>query len=140
MTGVMDQLMALKDVWVRTQVLHDLQILQLKMWSLCIFPKCKRSETHIDTDTWTIDFHIKPEFLASFRTPKDAPMRCAYAERWVHQLLDGRVLVRVFYGKDLIFTGTRLISATEDKFLGTDYQAGEIVPETPWKPKPGIKY
>ena len=140
MSDVMAQLKALKDVWVRTKVLHDLQILQLRMWALCIFPKCKKSETHIDTDTWTIDFYVKPDFLRSFRIPKDAPLRCSYVERWVHQLLDGSVLVRVFYGKDLIFTGTRIAPVPEAKYTGTDFRAGEIVPETTWKPNPKIKY
>ncbi len=140
MTNPMDQLLVLKDVWMKTGVLHDLQIFQLRMWALCIFSKCKKSETHIDTDTWTIDFHIKPEFLASFRVPKDAPLRCAYVERWVHRILDGRVLVRVFWKSSLIFTGTRVTPVSGDKYLGTDFQAGEIVPEVPWKPNQKIKY
>lgn len=138
--NVEQQLAALRDVWIRTGYLSDLQVLQLKMWALCIFPKVKKSsETHIDKDTWTVEFHLVPEFLASFSVPKDAAARCAYVEKWVHLLLDGRVLVRVFYGKNLIFEGTRT-APVDPKFLGSDFADGAVVPEIPWTPKKNVKY
>lgn len=140
MTTLGEQLVIAKDVWQRTGVLTQFQLTQLNAWNMCIFPNCKQGETHIDQDTWTIDFHVKPEFLASFRTPRDAPLRCAYVERWVHTLLDGRCLVRVFYGKTLIFTGTRTSETPEASNVGVDFGAGVKVPEKPWTPNPKIKY
>ncbi len=135
-----DRLGVLRDVWLKTGILHDLQLYQLKMWSTMMFRNTKHGEAHIDQDSWTIDFYVQPSFLSSFRVPQDAPLRCAYVERWVHELLDGRVLVRVFWKKDLIFTGTRITPAPEAKYTGTDFRAGEIVPEKPWSPNPKIKY
>ncbi len=139
MTELLQQLVKLKELWALTGALHELQVYQLKMWALMIFPKTKKGETHIDQDTWTIDFHIQPEFLASFRIPKDALLRCAYVEKWVHQLLDTRVLTRVFWKGNLIFTGTRT-PVPEAKYEGTDFAAGEIVPEVPWKPNKKVQY
>jgi len=131
-------LMQLKDVWIRTGVLAPLQTHQLQMWTMCVLPRTKKGEVMINQDNWTIEFHLKPEFLASFTVPKDAPMRCAYLERWVHQLLDGRVLVKVYWGKTLIFTGTR--TDVPDTQEDVDFRAGTEVPEVPWKPNPKIKY
>ncbi len=137
-----EELALLKDVWVRTGALHDLQIHQLKNWARIIFPnETKKAETRIDTDTWTVDFVVEPKFLSGlFGLPKGAIVRCAQVESWVHQLLDSSVQVRVTYGKKMIYVGSRLQSSRGPLYDGVDFSAGSIVPSKPWEPKKGVKY
>jgi len=125
----------LKVLWQQTGALHEFHLAQLKYWVLCVLPNTEKGEVCIDQEAWVIDFKITPKFLASFFAPKDAQARCELLEKWCHELLDGRVLVRVFWGKELIYTGMRTVTPE----IPQETKVSDKEP-APWVPNPKVKY
>jgi hypothetical protein len=79
-----EQLMMLRDLTRRMEVLHDAQVLQLKMWPRTLF-EVKPPEIGVDFATKTVHYTLK-----SLKKPKvygDAKKRCLVMIGWIKWLL-----------------------------------------------------
>ncbi len=98
-----EQLMLLRNLTKTTGLLHDAQLLQLKMWSLVFSSHVSSCEMHIDQEKQQIDFHLKTKG----RTPADFQERCGHLVEWVQKLLGGEWLVRIKIREKLVHRGMR---------------------------------
>lgn len=119
----------LRDVFRRTGMLHDLQLFNLKYWPLVAFPMAKKAKAVVNFEERDISFELDVPWYK--RTP-DARARAKGLNESVQFLLgpDFRILVAV-NGK-AIFTGERAAPVVTGDYAGTDFEAGRVVPQTPW--------
>ena len=85
------QLFALKDLTERTGILHELQVNQLRMWSL-ITTHAVKSETHFDYEHRKVIFN-----LTEVKGPKPDKwkQRLETLTKWVQNLLGDQYTVSV---------------------------------------------
>lgn len=91
-----EQLMLLKDLTERTGILHEAQILQLKMYPLVIFQNAK--EVRLELDIEKKELHFVSKFKIG--NPKDFKVKCEQLESYVKWLLGTNWIVRVKDTKD----------------------------------------
>lgn len=71
---MMDQLLTLKGMTIRTGIIHEAQVLQLQLWPLVLFKDALTSSADIDPKTKNITFKIftnKKPNKKEFKTAND---------------------------------------------------------------------
>lgn len=125
-----EQVARLRDLTRKGNCLHELQATQLRAWPLALFDleKC-RAEVSFDKH--------EISFRAKFKTkpPKDAQKRFTGLAESVHDLLGEEWTIRLFDGRKCLFTLEAKIAPPQSLNEGVDFEAGRIVPETPWNPR-----
>lgn len=87
-----EQLLMLRDLTARAGVLHEAQVLQLKMWPLVLFGHVKKCEERVNLETREIDY----VFLQTKGKPSnDFKERLDVLVGWTKWLLGSDWVVRV---------------------------------------------
>lgn len=105
-----EQLMALKALTRTTGVLHEGQILQLKIWPFLLYSQKEISyELRVDLDRKVV------EYLLQFKgkVPVKIKDRVASLENDLHWLLGSEWLLKASANGKSVFTGTRKIDEVE---------------------------
>jgi len=126
----MAQVIMLRDLFRRTGALHEIQVQNLKIWPLLAFPMAATIAT-VDIEGHIVSFDLS--IPKGKRLPKDVNARCRGLHESVQFLLGRDFQTRVLRGGKLIFTGRRAEPVKDTEYEGTDFAAGMIVPETPWR-------
>jgi hypothetical protein len=95
-----EQLLLLRDMTARMGVLHEAQILQLKMWPLVLFDNIKKCEEHVNIEGKVLEFHI---LQTKGKYPADKDKRFDVLIDWSKWLLGHDWLVRIKERGKLIF-------------------------------------
>lgn len=95
-----EQLLLLRDITARLGVLHEAQVLQLKMWPLVLFGNVKKCEQHVNIEGKVIEYHI---LQTKGRYPNDKQARFDAMADWTHWLLGSDWIVRIKERGKLIF-------------------------------------
>lgn len=90
---VMEQLMLLRAFTSRTGILHEAQVLNLKMWPSCVFDKVASSEFSFDWENATICFDI---IFKGRKRPKNITKSCEALAQFTKTLLGPEYEVRIF--------------------------------------------
>lgn len=98
-----EQLVLLRDLTRTTGVLHDAQVLQLKLWPLVAVPHATASEFVFNWEDKEIDFRMKVKGKA----PKDLQKRLESLDESVKFLLGDDYLVRVRFQGKVVYRGPR---------------------------------
>lgn len=123
-------MLQLRDLTTRFGVIHEFQALQLKIWPRLVLPHTTESVAKLNVEQCRVDFHIKTKGKA----PTQMKQRLAGLNDSVKLLLGDWWEVRVIRGGKSLYVGKRLKKMPQKKeFLGTDYEAGRIVPDKPWQ-------
>jgi hypothetical protein len=101
---IAEQLMLLRDITKRTGILHDAQVLQLKMWPLILLPFSKSAKAKIDTTKYEITFEVD----VHGKLPKDADTHFGRLNEAVKWLLGKEWLVRVKVRGKQVYRGPRI--------------------------------
>ncbi len=125
-----DTVAQLRDVFRLTGVIQEMQVRNLRIWPVLAFPMCRSVTTNIDLDKRSITFELL--LSKGRRLPDDVRARGKGLHRSVQYLLGKDFEIRILNGKGkAIFYGKR--SEPLKTYEGTDFEAGRIVPTTPWK-------
>ena len=95
-----EQLLLLRDMTSRLGVLHDAQVLQLRMWPLVLFSNLKKCEEHVNIEGKVVEFHF---LQTKGKYPKDMKARFEAMADWTKWLLGHDWVVRVKERGKLIF-------------------------------------
>jgi hypothetical protein len=95
-----EQLLLLRDMTARMGVLHEAQILQLKMWPLFLFDNLKKCEEHVNIENRVIEYHF---LQTKGKYPKDKEARLNALMDWTKWLLGHDWMIRVKERGKLIF-------------------------------------
>lgn len=123
--SIREQLLLLRDLTRRTGVLHEAQLLNLKLWPLVIFPKASNSVIRIDPEKYTVEYTLTWKIKG--KKDADFKKRAKLLGKSVRWLLGDYWQVTVD-GFDL----GRKAEPPTDTWRGTDYAAGMVVPKKPW--------
>jgi hypothetical protein len=104
------QLLMLKDLTKRMGVLHEAQVLQLKMWPLTLFTHAKKTEERVNLETKEIDFDI---LQTKGKKPTDLKERFEALDKWTRWLLGDDWVVRVRERGKVIFRKGRTVRSYE---------------------------
>lgn len=100
------QLLMLKELTKQTGVLHEAQVLQLRMWSMLAMTHSNLyPEIHFSHDLKELEFQFKK--LKKKDAPKDLEVRLDNLVKWCHWLLGDEYLVRIKDDKGIIRRGMR---------------------------------
>lgn len=118
-----------RDLFQRTGVLHDLQVFNLKVWPQVVFPMAKEIKIALDFKNAEVTYDLT---IPWYRRVTDLRIRATGLNESIQFLLgdDYRLCVRS-KGK-VIFVGKRAKAVDDTEYTGTDFEAGRIVPKTPW--------
>lgn len=124
-----EQFAQLRDMTRRSGVLHDAQVTQLKLWPRVIIPGCLKSEAAVSTQDGTVTFRlsIRGRQAKGFA---EGVKRVADGVQW---LLGDEYSVSFYVNGELFKRYERKGAKPQTKYTGTDFEAGKIVPETPWQ-------
>lgn len=89
--AVMEQLMLLRAFTARTGILHEAQVLNLKMWPACVFSRVKSSEFTFDWENATVCFDI----IFKGKRPKAIAKSCEALAHFTKTLLGPEYEVRI---------------------------------------------
>ena len=132
------QMLALRDVFRRTGILHEMQKLNLRLWSELSVPHRKFQALEIDTQARILTVKYKPPSIVERflnRPPSNLPQRLKSLVGNVQMALgpDYSVVLRLEDGR-VIFTGERVADPVQaPEYEGNDFDAGCFVPSIPWK-------
>lgn len=124
-----------RDLFRRTGMMPELIKLNLQIWPKLIFPMAKDIRSGLLPEERLIAFEMK---IPWYRRAGDLRQKCAKLHDSIMGLLGGDYETVVSVNGKVIFRGTRLVPRVAGDYRGTDFQAGRIVPETPWKFKKGV--
>lgn len=128
------QLAHLREFTAKYGLLHDAQVLQLKLWPLVAFPHSTSSKAEVSVEERSVRFQI----TTKGKGPKNLSVRLHSLGESVQWLLGADWTVAVYENKKRVFWLGRKIDRPDPvKYAGTDFEAGRIVPEQPWKFKKG---
>ena len=130
------QLVALKALFQASGVLHEVHVFNLKIWPKLAFPNATSVAT-VDTNERRVTFDLKKKWWARF--PKDWRVRCQGIHESVQAMLGSDMETHFVLEGRAIFQAERARPVEEPRFEGTDFEAGRIVPATPWKFPPSSK-
>lgn len=97
---VMEQLMLLRALTSSTGVLHEAQVLQLKMWPACFFKGVKSHEFVFQWERRKLAYDIKAKGKHTH-----LKKRCVALEKCVHTLLGGEYQVTILLNGKKVFSG-----------------------------------
>lgn len=100
-----EQLLLLRSMTERTGILHEAQILQLKMYPIAMIETSKSAEIKINVEGKTVDFHLKMDKSKNPELEKQCE-RVSEAVKW---LLGPDWLVRLKVRDKTIYRGARTI-------------------------------
>jgi len=100
-----EQLLLLRAMTERTGVLHEAQILQLKMYPIAMITSSKSAEIKIDIEGKSVDFQLK---LDKKKNP-DLEKQCEMVSDAVKWLLGPEWLVRLRVREKTIYRGARTL-------------------------------
>jgi hypothetical protein len=101
-----EQLLMLKGLTRSMGVLHEAQVLQLKMWPLVLFTHARKCEERVNLETREIDFVI---LQTKGEAPKDLEARMEALVGWTKWLLGDDWMVKVkLRNKTLLRRGPEL--------------------------------
>lgn len=113
--------------------LHEAQVLQLKLWPRVAIPNSKSSEAHVNCETSFVKIIAK----TVGKSDKKQPERTEALARSIQWMLGDQWYVMIFDGPKKLYDLKPKVASTAKKYAGTDFEAGKIVPETPWNFKRG---
>lgn len=118
-----------RDLFQRTGVLHDLQVFNLKVWPQVVYPMAKSIKIGVDFKERQVVYELD---IPWYKWVSNMSVRSTGLNESIQFLLGGDYRLVVQSKGKVIFAGRRakLIDPTE--FTGTDFEAGKIVPTTPW--------
>ena len=87
-----EQLLLLRDMTARMGVIHDAQMLQLKMWPLVLFDNVKKCEEHVNIEQKVLEFHI---LQTKGKYAVDREKRFEHLVDWSKWLLGHDWIVRI---------------------------------------------
>jgi hypothetical protein len=124
----------LREYTARYGVLHESQVLQLKLWPRVAYPEAtKATETHVDLERRVVKFRL---VIPKRKVPKgknaEWAQRASSLIEATHFLLGTDWHVNIYINEFLSAGRARTPKAPEPKYQGTDFEAGRIVPEKPW--------
>lgn len=130
------KILELQHLTRRTGMLHEAQILNLKMWPRVIVPGCSASEVRVDMEKCNVDYNltVRGKAAKAFKQRLDS---LTEATQW---MLGAEWQVRIFKGETLLRERPRRWAVEQSKYEGADFAAGKTVPEKPWKPNPKTRY
>lgn len=97
--------MLLKDLTRRLDMLHDAQVLQLKMWPLVLFTHARSAELAVSFENKEVDYIVKTKGKA----PADLKDRFEYLNEWTKWLLGNDWLVKVKIQGKQVYRGGRTV-------------------------------
>lgn len=112
------QIEMLKEQTRLTGALHDAQVLQLKLWPLCVFDTATDSEFTWDPLTREVTFKLS--FPKKAKKPSLGwwKERVSILNKWVQALLGDEWMIHVQSGR-LTFNGNRTIPAPDARAKGS---------------------
>ena len=124
---VTEQLVLLRQQASRFGMVHDMKIIDLKIWARILISHSTKSEAQIDTEKLEVEIRVTTKGKA----PKDHAKKVKFLAEGVQWLLGANWEVRIVEnnGKPRIFQRAVVI---EPLYAGTDFAAGAIVPERQW--------
>lgn len=128
-TEIATQLAALRDFTSVYGVLHEAQVLQLKIWPRLMFPNATRSSCVVNCEDSSISIEVK----LKGKTARGQAPRTEALARTVQWMLGPQWRVKVLAGKKKLYDLAAKKVSAAGKYAGTDFAAGMIVPEQPWK-------
>lgn len=136
-----------RDLFRRTGMMPELIKFNLQVWPRLLFPAGKHVKLGIDPQERVLAVTMD---IPWYKRSGDVRKQAAKLHDSVMALLGGDFETVVSINGKVIFRGTRLSPVVAGDYTGTDFEAGRIVPETPWnfkkpspssppsnKPKPG---
>lgn len=99
--GKVEQFAMLRDMTARLGVLHEAQVLQLKLWPHTLIPNLNRFEILVDVQGRALEYHVQFQGRAPAKTKLKAPL--AKLEECVRWLLGETWKVRVHHGQKLLW-------------------------------------
>lgn len=122
-----EQLVMLRQQASRFGMIHEAQTAQLKIWPRVLISHSIKSEARIDTEKFEVEIWVKTKGKA----PKDHAKKLKFLADGIQWLLGDNWEVRIIEngGKPKVFKRTE---SAEDRYAGTDFAAGAIVPSKPW--------
>jgi hypothetical protein len=126
---LVEQLVMLREHTERFGTVHEAQILQLKVLPRVLVPNSTKSEARLDTDKKEVEIRVTTKGKAH---KKQAQLTKQLGEgiQWV---LGGTWKCSVFIDDKAPMVFPRTAKAKKDKYQGTDFEAGKIVPEKVWR-------
>lgn len=97
------KLLQLKDLTSRTGMLHELQVMQLKMWPL-VFLNAKNATTEFGYETKLVVYHVDIEG----RKPAKFKWRLEHLDKATKKLLGGEYSVVVNVNKKQVYNGSAI--------------------------------
>ncbi len=123
-----DQLRAL---FRTTGALHEVQVFNLKVWPRLCFPQAKNIKTSVAVEAREVTFELTVPW---YKRVPDVRERAMGLHQSVQHLLGADFQTTVLSGGKVIFVGERVMPVQPtEQYAGTDFEAGRIVPPTPWK-------
>jgi hypothetical protein len=128
------QLVSLRSIFRMTGVLHEVHVFNLKHWPAGLFDSAKVTSIKVDSKAPSVKFEleVKNNWIGKPKIPKDWELRCACLDNSVKAMLGPEVEVEVIINTKTIFLGRRTAEFKSPEYEGTDFEAGRVVPETPW--------
>lgn len=124
--NVASQLLALRDFAAKYGVLHDAQILQLKLWPRVAFP---HSTADTVAEVSLIEKMVTVKVVSTRKTNK-TKTRALMLTRNIRWMLGNEWSVDVYENDKLLLKKAGQKSV---EYTGTDFGAGKLVPRKPWK-------
>jgi hypothetical protein len=100
-----EQLLLLRSMTERTGILHEAQLLQLKMYPIAMITNSKSAEIKVDIEGKVIDFFLKLDKKKN----AELEIQCERVSEAVKWLLGPDWLVRVRVRDKVIFRGPRTV-------------------------------
>lgn len=124
--NIASQLLALRDFAAKYGVLHDAQILQLKLWPRVAFP---HSNADTKSEVSLIDKKVTVRVVSEKKTNK-TKTRALMLTKNIRWMLGTDWSVDVYENDKLLLkkAGQKTV-----EYTGTDFGAGKLVPKKPWK-------
>jgi len=126
-----EEVAQLRDMFRLTGQLYSVQVDNLKIWPLLAFPMCQTASASLNLDEKSITFDL--QLARGKKLPDNVKARGLGLLQSVQYLLGQDFEIRIVHKTKAIFHGKRLEPVKT--YEGTDYEAGRIVPTTPWKPR-----
>lgn len=132
------QLLALRDLFRRTGAVHELQRINLWAWAELAAPHLVPSQVEVKPESYEVvfDYEQNRKVLKFFRMqpPKNFAARLEGLADAVQVMFGADFAVLVRAEGTLIFSSGRKAAPTaRPEYTGVDFEAGRIVPKTPWK-------
>lgn len=95
--------MLLRALTESTGILHDAQVLQLKMYPLFYIEHARSAEVHVNLEDKEVDFYVK----VKGKEPANFDAKCEELNKAVKWLLGPAWLVRVRIREKVVYRGLR---------------------------------